>query len=156
MNPALSVDCGLDRICQGQHAHDDISLALVDISTEIDTRALPIHPDSHKAWRKAMTGGLRSAWARTELNISMSYPCSPKSSPKFTSRANTTPRCSDFVRAVQQQHSITVYWQLDSSIKLGHDGLINFCNCAKRICRSSAAEGSRLRLRGYSLKTSRP
>jgi len=53
----------IDQHLQGQPAHDDISLALVDISAEIDTGVLLCHLDSNKAaevsddWKIAVSLG---------------------------------------------------------------------------------------------------
>ncbi|MDD2914440.1 MAG: SpoIIE family protein phosphatase [Gallionella sp.] len=53
----------LDRHLHGQRAHDDISLALVDISAEIDTGVLHCNLDSHKTtevsddWRISLSLG---------------------------------------------------------------------------------------------------
>ena len=116
----------LDRHLQGQRAHDDISLALVDISAEIDTDVLLCHLDSSKTaeisddWRIAVSLGAN------ELKYLDVVPLLTQ----IVGKIHVTRDHHSALFLILSElfnnaldHGVL---QLDSGIKLGHDGFDKF------------------------------
>lgn len=116
----------LDRHLQGQRAHDDISLALVDISAEIDTRTLPIHPDSHKTAEKSDDWRIVISLGANELKYLDVVPLLTQ----IVAKIHVTREHHSALFLILSElfnnafdHGVL---QLDSGIKLGHDGFDKF------------------------------
>jgi len=116
----------LDRHLQGQPAHDDISLVLVDVSAEIDIEVLPVHPDAQKIIEKSDDWRIAVSLGANEL--------------KYLDVVPLLTQIIAKIHVTREHHSALflilselfnnaldhgdVY--LDSGIKLGHDGFDKF------------------------------
>ncbi|MDD5299494.1 MAG: SpoIIE family protein phosphatase [Gallionella sp.] len=116
----------LDRHLQGQRAHDDISLALVDISTEIDPAMLPTHPDISKAAEKSDDWRIAVSLGANELKYLDVVPLLTQ----IVAKIHVTREHHSALFLILSElfnnaldHGVL---QLDSSVKLGHDGFDKF------------------------------
>ncbi|MBI5438538.1 MAG: SpoIIE family protein phosphatase [Nitrosomonadales bacterium] len=116
----------LDRHLQGQRAHDDISLVLVDISDEIDTGVLSVRPDAQKATEKSDDWRIAVSLGANELKYLDVVPLLTQIVAKI--HATREHRSALFLILSELFNNALDHGvlQLDSAIKLGHDGFDKF------------------------------
>ncbi|MDO8465145.1 MAG: SpoIIE family protein phosphatase [Gallionella sp.] len=116
----------LDRHLQGQRAHDDVSLVLVDISASIDIEVLPVHPDTQKTIEKSDDWRIGVSLGANELKYLDVVPLLTQ----IIAKIHVTREHHSALFLILSElfnnaldHGVL---QLDSSIKLGHDGFDKF------------------------------
>jgi len=116
----------LDRHLQGQRAHDDISLAVVDIPAEVDVKTLPIHTDSHKVVEKSDDWRIAVSMGANELKYLDVVPLLTQ----IIAKIHVTREHHSALFLILSElfnnaldHGVL---QLDSSVKQGHDGFDKF------------------------------
>ena len=116
----------LDRHLQGQRAHDDVSMMLVDISTEIDIEALPVHPGVPKAMEKSDDWRIAVSLGANELKYLDVVPLLTQ----IVAKIHVTREHHSALFLILSElfnnaldHGVL---QLDSRVKLGHDGFDKF------------------------------
>jgi PAS domain S-box-containing protein len=117
----------LDQHLQGRRAHDDISLALVDISAEIDIKVLPVaFQNSHKPAEKSDDWRIMVSLGANELKYLDVVPLLTQ----IIAKIHLTREHHSALFLILSElfnnaldHGVL---QLDSKIKLGHDGFDKF------------------------------
>ncbi len=116
----------LDRHLQGQPAHDDISLVLVDVSSEIDIEVLPVHHDAQKAIEKSDDWRIAVSLGANELKYLDVVPLLTQ----IVAKIHVTREHHSALFLILSElfnnaldHGVL---QLDSSVKQGHDGFDKF------------------------------
>ena len=116
----------LERHLQGQRAHDDISLVVVDIPAEVDIKALPIHPGSPKTVEKSDDWRIAVSLGANELKYLDVVPLLTQ----IIAKIHVTREHHSALFLILSElfnnaldHGVL---QLDSSVKQGHDGFDKF------------------------------